>query len=142
MLLRTLALCALLILTTGCVTTTYSQPPRMIHTEIATVEDVRWVTVQRDTSAGRIIGGLAGAYLGTRIAGDRTSKRVIGGLAGAALGGAAGDAVTRGENSTLEIILVTRNGDEVLVRDAQGDFWIGQTVRIVYSDPIRIIPLD
>lgn len=124
----------------GCATT--PPPPRVVHSQVATVADVQWVREARDTSGATLLGALAGAYVGHRIAGGRTSQRVIGTGGGAVLGGAAGNALARGDDYVQSLVLTTHRGDEFMVRGVQGDFWPGQRVRVIHSRPVRVVPLD
>jgi uncharacterized protein YcfJ len=77
--------------------------------EVATVVSVqpRYVTVQQrqcgvqevvrenDTTGGKVVGGVAGAAIGSTIGGN-SRDRLVGGVVGALVGGAIGNEVARG----------------------------------------------
>ena len=80
--------------------------------EVATVVSVtpRFVTVQQrqcsvqevvrenDTTGGKVVGGVAGAAIGSTIGGN-SRDRLVGGVVGALIGGAVGNEVAKGPDT-------------------------------------------
>ncbi len=109
------------IVLTGCVSSksqnpsTYraGQAEREINIRFATVESVRDVTIEEDTTgAGTVAGGAVGAVAGSAIShGSRES--IIGGVLGAVAGGIAGNAISKAQSKKegVEITVKLENGE-------------------------------
>jgi outer membrane lipoprotein SlyB len=81
---------------------------------------------------GPLAGGAAGAAVGSTIGGGtgKTVAVVLGGLAGAAGGAVAEEQLTK--QNGLEITVMLENGDKIaVVQEADEQFYIGESVRIL-----------
>lgn len=118
--------------------------------DIGEIQNMRRTTLQKQGEAGAtgaVVGTVTGAVLGHQIGKGR--GRTVSTVLGGALGGAVGNSIAQ-QNAVvnvpgLEIVVRLRsNGNLVTVtQEQQGrNFYIGQPVRIVYSQNIaQVIPM-
>lgn len=121
-------------------TYTASEARRPMQVEMAVIQAIREVRLERDrtdgvgTAAGAVVGGVAGSNIGGG------SGRIIGSVLGAVAGGVVGSHAEKSlsDRPALEITVRTDSGRTfAVVQEAGGEqFAPGQRVRIV-TDPAR-----
>jgi outer membrane lipoprotein SlyB len=118
---------------------------RLEQVRLATVEEVRPVTISgQRTAIGRVGGAATGAVVGREIGGGRGSDlaQVAGGIAGAVAGEAIEEAVTRKEGVELTLRLDSGETYVVVQEAALGVRQPGQRVRLITSGgAARVEPL-
>jgi len=124
---------------------TYSQAQREQIVRLGTVESVRPVVIQQDstTGAGVLAAGALGGVLGNAVGGG--SGRTIMTVGGAILGGIVGDVIENQVTRThgLEITVRLDNGEtRVVAQAADVPINAGQRVRMISGGgPTRVAPM-
>ncbi len=108
-----------------------SAPPPCV--ECGVIANVRQVTNEgKGTGAGAIIGGIAGAALGSNV--GRGNTRTIASIAGAVGGGLLGNAVEKSQSKTVSYEVTVRMEDgttRTIAADAMPAWRIGDKVKMV-----------
>lgn len=123
----------------------YGQAQREQIVRTGTVEAVRNVTIQKDSSsgAGVLAGGALGGVAGNTI--GRGSGNVLATIGGGILGAVAGNAVENrvGKTAGLEITVRLDNGEtRVIAQAADVAIGVGQRVRLISGNgPTRVVPM-
>lgn len=124
---------------------TYGQAQREQIVRLGTVEAVRNVVIQKDSTsgAGVVAGGALGGVAGSTIGGG--TGRVLATIGGGLLGAMAGDAVENrmGKSAGLEITVRLDNGEtRVIAQEADVPLSVGQRVRVISGGgPTRVSPM-
>lgn len=123
----------------------YGQAQREQIVRTGTVEAVRNVTIQKDSSsgAGALAGGALGGVAASGIGGG--TGRVLATIGGGILGAVAGNAVENqvGKTQGLEITVRLDNGEtRVIAQAADVAIGVGQRVRLISGNgPTRVAPM-
>jgi len=124
---------------------TYDQAQREQIVRLGTVQAVRPVVIQDDSTSGVgvLAGGALGGVAGNAIGGG--SGRAITTVGGAVLGSVVGDVVERyiGRTDGLEITVLLDNGEtRVVAQAADVPINAGQRVRMISGDGVtRVVPM-
>ncbi|HUG59728.1 MAG TPA: glycine zipper 2TM domain-containing protein [Candidimonas sp.] len=123
----------------------YGQAQREQIVRTGTVEAVRNVTIQKDSTsgAGVIAGGALGGVAASTIGGG--TGQVLATIGGGILGAMAGNAVENqvGKTKGLEITVRLDNGEtRVIAQAADVPVGVGQRVRLISGNgPTRVVPM-
>ncbi|SHH54299.1 outer membrane lipoprotein SlyB [Pollutimonas bauzanensis] len=123
----------------------YGQAQREQIVRTGTVEAVRNVVIQKDSSsgAGVLAGGALGGVAGNTIGGGRGN--ILATIGGGILGAVAGNAVENqvGKTQGLEITVRLDNGEtRVIAQAADVAIGVGQRVRLISGNgPTRVVPM-
>lgn len=123
----------------------YGQAQREQIVRTGTVEAVRSVVIQKDSSsgAGVLAGGALGGVAGSAIGGGRGN--ILTTIGGGILGAVAGNAVENqvGKTQGLEITVRLDNGEtRVIAQAADVAIGVGQRVRLISGNgPTRVVPM-
>ncbi len=123
----------------------YGQAQREQIVRTGTVEAVRNVVIQNDSSsgAGVLAGGALGGVAGNTIGGGRGN--ILATIGGGILGAVAGNAVENqvGKTQGLEITVRLDNGEtRVIAQAADVAIGVGQRVRLISGNgPTRVVPM-
>ncbi len=118
-----------------------NQAGRVSTVAQCTVLSVRYVTVDSDSGAGTLIGGIAGGVAGSTIGGGSTAH-TLGAVGGALLGGVVGNAAEKGlSNQTgLEYIVKLDNGQVISITQGTGQaLGVGQRCLVLFGSTNRVI---
>lgn len=124
---------------------TYGQAQREQIVRLGTVEAVRNVVIQKESSsgAGALAGGALGGVAGSSIGGG--TGQILAAIGGGLLGAMAGDAVEQGmgKSAGLEITVRLDNGEtRVIAQEADVAINVGQRVRVISGGgPTRVAPM-
>ncbi|NYT63442.1 glycine zipper 2TM domain-containing protein [Alcaligenaceae bacterium] len=124
---------------------TYGQAQREQIVRTGTVDAVRTVIIQKDSSSG--VGALAGGALGGVAASTigRGTGNILATIGGGLLGAVAGNAVENqvGKTQGLEITVRLDNGEtRVIAQAADVAIGVGQRVRLISGNgPTRVVPM-
>jgi outer membrane lipoprotein SlyB len=123
----------------------YGQAQREQIVRTGTVEAVRGVTIQKDSSsgAGVIAGGALGGVAASTIGGG--TGNILATIGGGLLGAMAGNAVENrvGQTQGQEITVRLDNGEtRVIAQAADVAIGVGQRVRLISGNgPTRVVPM-
>lgn len=101
----------------------------------------RIVKINKNTGAGGLLGVAGGAVAGSAIGGG-TRANILGGIGGALVGGLAGNAIEKGISSSegFEYIIRLNKGKTISVtQTADNNLAVGEHVRVIYGNPVRVI---
>lgn len=118
-----------------------NQAGRVSTVAQCTVLSVRYVTVDSDSGAGTLIGGLAGGVAGSTIGGGSTAH-TLGAVGGALLGGVVGNAAEKGLSTQtgLEYIVKLDNGQVISITQGTGQaLGVGQRCLVLFGSTNRVI---